>query len=98
MEPRPRTHRDREIRVAFARARHVHGMRLTREDLLRARRPSPATITVGGDSIVLKDQPPLVAANVSLVTSWQFDDFVEYLNDHVYFLPGDTLSQPAGQE
>src|SRR5207249_1128042 len=31
------------------------------------------------------------AANVALVSGWEFDDFVEYLNDHVYFWPGDAL-------
>jgi uncharacterized protein DUF7002 len=70
-----------------------------REDLLRARRPSSVTIGVGGDSIVLKDQHPLVAANVTLVSGWDFDDFVEYLNDHVYFWPGDAIRMfgPAGR-
>src|ERR1041385_4202866 len=63
-----------------------------REDLLRARRPSPVTITAGGDAIVLKDQRPLVAANLMFTADWQFDDFVQYLNDHVYFWPGDAIS------
>jgi uncharacterized protein DUF7002 len=57
------------------------------------------TIGVGGDSIVLKDQQPLVAANVTLVSGWGFEDFVEYLNDHVYFWPGDAISMvgPGGR-
>jgi len=33
-----------------------------REDLLRTRRPGPITVTMGGDSIVLKDQRPLIVA------------------------------------
>jgi len=54
---------------------------------------------VGGDSIVLKDQHPLVAANVTLVSGWEFADFVEYLNDHTYFWPGDTIGMigPGGR-
>lgn len=70
-----------------------------RKDLLRVRRPSPVTITLGGESVVLKDQRPLVEANLTFTTNWQFDDFVEYLNDHVYFWPGDALSMvgPGGR-
>ena len=70
-----------------------------REDLLRTRRPDPITITVGGDDFVLKDQRPLVAANLALNAGWQLDDFVEYLNDHVYFWPGDAIGMvgPGGR-
>jgi hypothetical protein len=37
----------------------------------------------------------LVQANVSFVGGWQFADFVEYLNEHVYFWPGDALGLVA---
>jgi len=63
-----------------------------RQDLLRARRPDPVTIVLDGEPIVLKDQRPLLSSNVALTKGWQFADFVEYLNDHVYFWPGDALS------
>jgi hypothetical protein len=45
--------------------------------------------------VVLKDQHPLVAANVSLADGWTFADFVEYLNEHVYFWPGDAIGMLA---
>jgi len=66
---------------------------------MRTRRPSPVTVTLGSDSVVLKDQRPLVAANLTFTAGWQFDDFVEYLNDHVYFWPGDAISMvgPGGR-
>jgi len=89
-----RLQRTRRIEAASAILR-VAG----REDLLRARRPEPLRVTVAGDSIVLKDQHPLVAANVTLVSGWDFADFVEYLNDHVYFWPGDAIGMvgPGGR-
>src|SRR2546423_415819 len=79
-----RLQRTRRIEAASAILREAG-----REDLLRARRAEPHTVTVAGNAIVLKDQHPLVAANVTLVSGWEFADFVEFLNDHVYFWPGD---------
>ncbi len=87
-------------RENLERLRHTHRMETAnailrgagREDLLRARRPGSVTITLGGDSVVLKDQRPLVAANLTFTAGWQLGDFVEYLNDHVYFWTRDVLS------
>jgi hypothetical protein len=47
---------------------------------------------VDGKPVVLKDQRPLIEANVALSPRWEFGDFVQYLNEHVYFWPGDALS------
>ena len=82
-----RLERTRRIEAASAILRKAG-----REDLVRARRAEPLTVTVGQDSVILKDQHPLVAANVTLVSGWTFEDFVEYLNDHVYFWPGDAMT------
>jgi hypothetical protein len=38
--------------------------------------------------IVLKDQRPLIAANVELTPEWSLGEFVEYLNSFTYFWPG----------
>jgi hypothetical protein len=62
--------------------------RAARPDLLRWRRPEAVTIRVGPDEIVLKDQRPLIEANLSLDGSWELGDLVEYLNEHVFFWPG----------
>lgn len=61
------------------------GMR--REQLLRLETP--------GGSVVLKDQRPLIAANMQLATGWTLAEFVEYLNSFVYFWPG-TDRGPIG--
>ena len=62
-----------------------------RPHLLRTRRPEPVSIFVDGEPVVLKDQRPLIEANVSLADGWQFADLVEFLNEHVFFWPGDAI-------
>jgi hypothetical protein len=64
----------------------------SRLDLKRSRRPEAIVVSLNGDFITLKDQRPLIAANVALKAPWQFGDFVEYLNSHVFFWPGDALT------
>jgi hypothetical protein len=66
-----------------------------RADMLRQRREQPFPLAVDGDVIVLKDQRPLQAANVHLADGWVFGDLVEYLNQHVFFWPGDALTAIA---
>ena len=66
-----------------------------REDLIRERRSAAVPLLVDGETIVLKDQHPLIAANVALDPRWQFGDFVQYLNELVYFWPGDALTAIA---
>jgi len=75
--------RDRRIEPAAALFR-----RAGRTDLLRWRRPDAVTVQVDGDQIVIKDQRPLIEANLSLDGAWELADFVEYLNEHVFFWPG----------
>ena len=62
-----------------------------RPDLLRQRRPTPVSLLLDGETVVLNDQRPLIEANVSLEPPWTFGDFVEFLNQHVYFWPGDAI-------
>jgi hypothetical protein len=62
-----------------------------RADLLRQRRPTSVSLLLDGETAVLKDQRPLIEANVSVVPPWTFGDFVEFLNQHVYFWPGDAI-------
>ena len=45
--------------------------------------------------IVLKDQRPLIAANMELTPEWSLGEFVEYLNSFTYFWPGNDRS-PIG--
>jgi hypothetical protein len=62
-----------------------------RPELSRLRRSMPVSLLVDGEAVVLKDQHPLIEANVLLDPPWLFGDFVEFLNQHVYFWPGDAI-------
>lgn len=62
--------------------------RAGRLDLARWRRPESLTLALGHDQVVLKDQRPLIEANISLDGAWDIGDFVQYLNEHVFFWPG----------
>jgi hypothetical protein len=62
-----------------------------RLDLLRERRPTAISLLVEGETVVLKDQRPLIEANLSLEPPWTFGDFVEFLNQRIYFWPGDAI-------
>jgi hypothetical protein len=66
-----------------------------RSDLLRTRRTESLAVQVAGETVVLKDQHPLVAANIDLPIGWEFGDFVQYLNEHVFFWPGDAICAVA---
>ena len=59
--------------------------------LLRTRRTEPRHITVDGEVVVLQDQRPLIFANAALGPGWTEGDFVEFLNMHVFFWPGDSV-------
>jgi hypothetical protein len=82
----PRLHRTRRVDPAAELMRAAG-----RTDLLRTRRPGPVTILVDGDPVVLKDQRPLIEANVSPTDGWDFGDLVQFLNERVFFWPGDAL-------
>jgi hypothetical protein len=66
-----------------------------RADQLRWRRSIPLSLSAGTETYTLKDQAPLLEVNVSLGAGWAFGDFVEYLNEHVFFWPG-TADGPIG--
>jgi hypothetical protein len=56
--------------------------------LLAMRREHDVPLQVAEGSVVLKDQGPLITANLALPTDWSVSDFVAYLNSFVYFWPG----------
>lgn len=58
-------------------------------DALRARRKRSDSIVVNGDTVIIRDQQPLHAGNMALSAGVGFEDFVAYLNRHVFFWPGD---------
>lgn len=62
--------------------------RAQRPDLVRWRRPDSVVLDLQGQKVVIKDQRPLVEANLALEGSWELGDFVEYLNHLVFFWPG----------
>lgn len=62
--------------------------RAGRGDLVRWRRPFPVTLQCDGETIVLRDQALLIEEQLSLYREWAFADFIEFMNDHVYFWPG----------
>ena len=64
-------------------------------DLLRERRKDCLALSVDGTTVVLKDQAPLIEANTRLTGGWDFGDFVESQNRHVFFWPG-TSDGPIG--
>lgn len=47
-------------------------------------------MVVDGDTVVLRDQAPLIFANAALAPGWSMEDFTAHLNEHVYFWPGDS--------
>src|SRR5688500_20027842 len=59
-----------------------------RGDLLRTRRENDHTLALNGHSIVIRDQQPLVAANIEFEAGWELPDLVEYINKRVFFWPG----------
>lgn len=64
-----------------------------RRDLARQRRRAHVHVEVDGVRIQLRDQAPLHPGNMALDGGWTFEDFVEHLNERVFFWPG-TSSGP----
>ena len=56
--------------------------------VLRARRGDQRPLNVDGEAVVLQDQRPLILANAQLDPMWTEGDFIEFLNEHVFFWPG----------
>jgi hypothetical protein len=52
------------------------------------RRERDVSVRVAEGTVILKDQRPLIAANLQLPAEWSMADFVAYLNGFVYFWPG----------
>ncbi len=60
-----------------------------RRDLLAQRRKSSINVEVGNEQVHVRDQAPLHEGNTALQDGWSFSDLVSYLNQHVFFWPGD---------
>ena len=52
------------------------------------RRRHHLSAEVGGESVLIRDQAPLHAGNMSLLDGMSFGEFVALLNEHVFFWPG----------
>ena len=52
------------------------------------RRRDHVTVDVNGRSVLIRDQAPLHAGNMALSGGMSFEDFVAFLNGHVFFWPG----------
>jgi hypothetical protein len=55
---------------------------------LRHRRGEPLPIDVHGERVILCDQAPLYEGNAQFANGWSFADFVQHLNQHVFFWSG----------
>src|SRR6478752_8358185 len=53
----------------------------------RVRRREHVSIEIGGEKVELRDQAPLHAGNMAIDAAWSFEDFVQHLNDRVFFWP-----------
>jgi hypothetical protein len=60
-----------------------------RLDILTEPRTSTATIFIGDDTVVIRDQRPLRKGQVRLTAGWSFEQFLSSLNSRVFFWPGD---------
>jgi hypothetical protein len=64
-----------------------------RRELVRQRRRGHVQVEVDRETVQLRDQAPLHRGNMALEEGWAFEDFVEHLNERVFFWPG-TASGP----
>lgn len=67
--------------------------RAGRLDLTRLRRLNHERLIVDGQTILVRDQAPLCAGNMTLPANYEIGDFVENLNGRVFFWPG-TVKGP----
>lgn len=63
-------------------------MNAGRPEMVRTKRRQHEVVQVGGEAVHVRDQAPLHAGNTRLATDWTFEDFVQYLNEKVFFWPG----------
>jgi hypothetical protein len=59
-----------------------------RDDLLCVRRETDVALLVDGYSIAIRDQTPLITANIEFEAGWGLAELVEYVNRRVFFWPG----------
>src|SRR3989442_684976 len=57
-------------------------------DAVTNRRDKAFTATVETEAVILRDQAPLYENTIRLEGGWSFAEFVEHLNQHVFFWPG----------
>lgn len=62
--------------------------RAERPEIKRIRRLTHEILSADDAAIVLRDQAPLHARNMTLNDGWSFEDFVTALNARVFFWPG----------
>jgi len=62
-----------------------------RNDLLRSRRSTHVSISVGGRVVWLRDQGPLHEGNAKLSKGYTFEDLIESLNRRIFFWPGTAV-------
>jgi hypothetical protein len=60
-----------------------------RIELMRTPRRRPEPVMIDGTQIILRDQGPLHKGNMRLSRGHTFEQFVESLNDRVFFWPGE---------
>lgn len=59
-----------------------------RPHLVRLKRPLHEIVHIAGESIHVRDQSPLHTGNTGLPDGWTFGDFLQHLNQKVFFWPG----------
>lgn len=59
-----------------------------RASMIRSKRRQNELVQVGGEVVHVRDQAPLLSGNTALSGGWTFEDFLECLNQKVFFWPG----------
>jgi hypothetical protein len=62
---------------------------------LRKRRLESMQFLLGTATVSVRDQAPLYPGNIRFEGGWSFEDFVQSLNERVFFWPG-SLNGPIG--
>jgi hypothetical protein len=57
-------------------------------DLMRARRIDPAQVRIFGSLVSIRDQAVLHSRNIQFPPGYKLEDFIESLNQRVFFWPG----------
>jgi hypothetical protein len=59
-------------------------------ELRRTRRAKSHVLSIDGAAVVIRDQIPLIEANIEFEDGWQLPELVEFLNTRVFVWPGDN--------